>query len=442
MSSSYLRIGFILAFVWMFAFAVRLQYLSFVEINSDSLSSYLGALRFWRLGFSHPPNPESDHWMWITKAPWLWCASSLDGLFRIRFFIGASIAPMAAWCAWYSSTRYRYISAIACGMLVALDKGLIDTLTSSFRGYMAPEWISIATVLVVLSCRYTRILPMVGVCVVIASGHHPMASGALLGVLWLCRTYPKHIWWMGFGIAIAGIFRSVALYQIMQCDAGGLDCIRSIAFGSAEEISTFEVLVRILHDRFWVEMGWSCGILLLGLILSPRGVVWKWCVFSCLGVVVLGLFIDTLRPYHFRAFVIPMLVSAIHGMQKCRRFFLPICTVWIIGLWFSSADIIGIQNQIEQHDEAAQAIQQYSYPIWMESLEGSSIFVPAVGLSMALSGFSLDSFSREPGEKIIVFSSFGVPSYRYYQPETDLINWGGGHDWATSIYEAGSVTLP
>ena len=146
-----LRIWFILSFVWGVSFYIRLQYIPFVQINSDSLSPYLSALMFWTVGFPPPPNPESDHWMWISKAPWLWCASSLEELFQIRFLIGASMAPMAAWCVWYSTHRYRHISALVCGLLVALDKGLIDTLISSFRGYMAPEWISLATCFFVLS---------------------------------------------------------------------------------------------------------------------------------------------------------------------------------------------------------------------------------------------------------------------------------------------------
>ena len=96
------------------------------------------------------------------------------------------MAPIAAWCMWYVSRQYRYISALACGLFVAFDKGLIDTLISSFRGYMAPEWISVATVFFVLSRTHKWMLPFVGMCMVIAGGHHPMALGGLLAILWLC----------------------------------------------------------------------------------------------------------------------------------------------------------------------------------------------------------------------------------------------------------------
>ena len=265
-----LRIWFIILFVWGVSFYIRLQYLSFVQINSDSLSAYLSALKFWTVGFPPPPNPESDHWMWISKAPWLWCATSLEDLFQIRFFIGASIAPMAAWCAWYTSHRYRHISAIACGLFVALDKGLIDTLISSFRGYMAPEWIALATVFFILSRTHKWALPLVGGCVVIAGGHHPMALGCVLGLGWICFSQTKYAWKIILSILIFGFFRFLSLYEILQCDTGGWSCIQAIALGSTEDLMLTQLIFRILHDRFWIEMGWSCIILFVGFIFSPK----------------------------------------------------------------------------------------------------------------------------------------------------------------------------
>ena len=82
------------------AFAIRVHYLSFVEVNSDSLSPYLSAVRFWYQGFSDPPNPESDHWMWVTKVPWVLWGDSLESIFAIRFFFSSLLAPLGAWCAY------------------------------------------------------------------------------------------------------------------------------------------------------------------------------------------------------------------------------------------------------------------------------------------------------------------------------------------------------
>ena len=114
-----LRLWSILVFVWLVAVLTRWYHLPFVEINSDSLSPYLSALRFWQLGFSDPPNPESDHWMWVTKIPWLWFVDSLHDLFLFRFSLGALVAPMGAFCVYRMSKNHRYMGAFACGMMLA-----------------------------------------------------------------------------------------------------------------------------------------------------------------------------------------------------------------------------------------------------------------------------------------------------------------------------------
>ena len=115
---------------------------------------------------------------------------------------------------------------------------------------------------------------------------------------------------------------------------------------------------------------------------------------------------------------------------------------WVIGLWFSSADIVGHQNQIQRHDKAARSIQKYAYPIWMESSEGSSIFVPGVGLSSILSGFSADYYTTEPGAVLYIFSKQGIPIPKDYNRMMEGVDWGGGHDWATSIYASERVKIP
>lgn len=433
-----LRIWFILSFVWGVSFYIRLQYIPFVQINSDSLSPYLSALKFWTVGFPPPPNPESDHWMWISKAPWLWCASSLEELFQIRFLIGASMAPMAAWCVWYSTHQYRHISALACGLLVALDKGLIDTLISSFRGYMAPEWIALATCFFVLSRTHKWALSLVAGCVVIAGGHHPMALGALLGVTWLCFAQPKQIWKLIFAVILFGVFRFLSLYEILQCDAGGWACIQTIALGSTEEMTFMQLVLRIVHDRFWVEMGWACIFLLFGFILSPKDDAWWWFVTSFVGVIVLGVLIDTLRPYHFRALLVPMLLVSIRGLQRCQSCIYPLFGLWIFGLWYSSADLVGVEDSIRLHDDAGKEIQNYS-DIWMEGSKDGSIFIPGVGLSATLSGFDTQSFSTHPQDTILIFADSPTPKKYHISYLTDTILWGGGHDWATSIYASDSV---
>ena len=162
--------------VWGLSFVVRCSHLDIAAVNSDSLSPYMAATRFWMQGWSDPPNPESDHWMWITTAPWIWLGDSLYSPFQIRFFWGSLIAPVGAWCFFVLAPKHRYYGALVVGLLLAFDKGLIDTLVSSFRGYMAPEFISLASLSLVLHERGHRMGIYAGVffCIV-AAGHHPMA---------------------------------------------------------------------------------------------------------------------------------------------------------------------------------------------------------------------------------------------------------------------------
>jgi hypothetical protein len=437
------RLWAVLCSVWFVAVWIRWDYLDLVEINSDSLSPYLSALRFWRLGYSTPPNPESDHWMWISKIPWLWCASSLEELFSIRFIIGASIAPMGAWCAFHLSDRLRYSSALFCGLILAADKGLIDTLVSSYRGYMAPEWIALSTIFVVLSRRYTWAIPFVGMMVIIAGGHHPMALGGLLGVV-LLFLFPIRrglvLWVSILCVGLVSLFRLLSLYEILQCDAGGLACIQSIALGSSEDISFWSVCIRILHDRFWVEMGFSGIFVVMGFFFARKDSFFRWGMSSIMGIFILGICIDTLRPYHFRIVVVPMMLIAVLGWQKFGRWAWLIWSIWLMGICFGTADIIGVERQIEKHDRLANEIMTFPDGLWLESASGSGVFTPAVGLSAILSGVSHMKFASENQGDILVLWGEGVPKMVSIS-EIDLldIEFGGGHDWATSIYRSDSV---
>ena len=121
----------------------------------------------------------------------------------------------------------------------------------------------------------------------------------------------------------------------------------------------------------------------------------------------------------------------------------PILILWGFGLWYSSADIVGVQNSIRYHDKAGKEIQKYSN-IWMESSTDSPIFIPGVGLSAVLSGFSVEFFAKSPQEKILIFTQETVPKEYSTNHLGDDVLWGGGHDWATSIYPSELVhsTLP
>ena len=85
-----------LGFFVVYAVAIwsRYRYIDAVEIYSDSLSPYLAATKVLHTGFSDPPNPESDHWLWVTAIPQVLFSGSLRELFLFRLGISALVAPI------------------------------------------------------------------------------------------------------------------------------------------------------------------------------------------------------------------------------------------------------------------------------------------------------------------------------------------------------------
>ncbi|MEC7986154.1 MAG: hypothetical protein VX278_13400, partial [Myxococcota bacterium] len=310
-----LHITLLLLLVWLISFGARYNHLELVAVNSDSLSPYVASMRFWMQGWSDPPNPESDHWMWLTTMPWIWLSDSLYQLFLLRFFWGSLIAPIGALCFFLLAPKNRYLGSAAVGFLLALDKGLIDTLVSSFRGYMAPEFIALESLAIVLNEKGYRygLFASLFFCIV-AAGHHPMALASLAG--WFL--YALHAkmslkeWGICFAILfLSSVFRLIWLFEIAQCDAGGLQCFEIIAMGSSETALTIkEMFVRIVHDRFLTEIGWVSICVVIGVYCARKHRITLWLIGGIIGLFCLGVSISTLRPYHFRIFALPMFLAS------------------------------------------------------------------------------------------------------------------------------------
>ena len=174
--------------LWALAWGMRLRGLPAATVGSYSLGQFLAALGLLRGGgLPHPPNPEGGHSLWLMVLPLLPLADSLQGLLQLRFALGALVAPLCGLAAWLlAEDRGRFPAALAAGVVVALDPGLIDTLIVAFRGYGAPELLALATVGGALALRGQRGgLALAGLSLLAATGQHPFAAGAGLGAL-LC----------------------------------------------------------------------------------------------------------------------------------------------------------------------------------------------------------------------------------------------------------------
>ena len=118
---------------------------------------------------------------------------------------------------------------------------------------------------------------------------------------------------------IAVIFllpRLLWVYHLMQCDAGGLACLTDVAVSSSEsDVSIADMLVRVLHDRLWIEMGLGSLLMIIGWWYAENRDE-TLASMVCIGNSCLGLSISTLRPYHFRVLIVPMFILSIQGLSK------------------------------------------------------------------------------------------------------------------------------
>ena len=112
---------------------------SFYSVTSDTLSPFVGAIRWWNTGWFGEANPESDQWLWIVSAPLLLLSESLSDLFWWKCIATTVVIPCTRWMVIQSVDKHQWFWMLAASSILTLDMGLVDTMLSSFRGYWAPE---------------------------------------------------------------------------------------------------------------------------------------------------------------------------------------------------------------------------------------------------------------------------------------------------------------
>ena len=322
------------------AVSVRLAGAGTVSTGSDALGQYLAAMAVLRGGTPFVPNPEGGHALWLWVLPLVAMAPSLSALVKLRMVQAALVAPVAAAAAWVlagagrpagDGCLRRAVAALGAGVVLALDPGLVDTLQVAFRGYAAPELLGLATLFGALALRARAwALPLATVCLVGASGQHPLATGAVLGAVaalpWLQAAVGWRVVAMSVGVGVVVLLpRLVHVASVADCGAPALACIAAVASGSVEaETSSWVLITRALHDRVMVEGPAVWGPLVAGAVLAvlPGAGKPAWrgtAVFALgasVGVVLMGLSIDTFRPYHLRMLAAPIAVVAAVGLSR------------------------------------------------------------------------------------------------------------------------------
>jgi hypothetical protein len=396
-----------------FAVWYRLDHIEFVQVYSDSLSPFAAAIKAYNTGWSNPPNPESDHWLWFLMYPLVLFSNNLEQLFTIRLALGAIVVPVSCAILWLLKVQNKNLGIFLISILVSLDSGLIDTLLSSFRGYGAPELFAIATVGYLLWVRGFVIGAIVaGSTTIIAAGQHPLALGCLLSVFWmfveLNRISRRYLLVAVGACALVSLPRLLWVSQILQCDAGGLACIQEIAFSSSEQQLSLGLLWQVLHDRFWVEQGIGGLFLVVGCFLAPKNPLAKWVLLSALGISILGLSISTLRPYHFRVLAVPMLCWSVVGWSNFPKLLCMVSPFWVWGYLVQPPEPVEWRNNIKEHDQLAEAICTRPDAVWIEGyhpLADLQVSLQGIGISMALQGCKSKILSTPSEQQVLLLSN-------------------------------------
>ena len=452
-----LGLGILLIACWCLASWIRLQALHGTTAGSDTLGQYLAGLSLGRGAWPSPPNPEGGHSLWLTVWPLTQWAHSLEHLFQLRFILGATVAPLAAASAWLLSPKgtTRWVAGTLAGLLLALDPGLVDTLVISFRGYGAPEWVGLATLLGALSLKGHRwALPGAGIALLGAAGQHPMATGMILGGLcalpWFAqRSGRRSVEWAVGVCAIVALPRLYIIRQQSDCGQPALECLSTVALGSSEpDMDTSGILTRAFHDRFSVELLDLWPLYFIGLLammlplerwsnrttwahisLTPiseyRFALLSFSLGGLLGILMLGSSIDSLRPYHLRIVAVPLAVTASIGLARLW----PLAVVvggWVWLSWFGLQILPPSLVTPQTFDHLAAKLEPIPGPIWVDSAYLDSpigLDPSAVVLSAVLQGQDADRF--EVGlESTVVLLVNGSPQNPVLSPGSELLEQG------------------
>jgi hypothetical protein len=448
---------------WVAAMWIRVSYLPYVQVTSDTLSPFVAGVRWWNTGWFQPANPESDQWLWIVSLPLLWVSQSLTQLFWWKCVASTIIVPIAMWLTGQLTDRNRLLWMGVAATVLTLDMGLVDTMVSSFRGYWAPECMSVACVgLFYWNKGKVWGAHLTSIATIVAMGQHPLVLGCIPALIWMwyrmwCR---GEAWWTS--VLLAGVClipRVLWLWQLIQCDAGGLACLTGIAVSSSETLSMWVLIQRVIVDRLWVEMGLASVLMLVGWYHSDHPVLRWWTIATVIGITVLGLSISTLRPYHFRVLIIPMILLALEGLSRMGRWSIALGVLWSMMVVYYRIEPVDWFSTARESDAVAAELCGESDAIWLEGY-GSDLQVSpqSVGLSLLLKGCNVH-FSEKPTESLWVLQDPNVSASEHsdvvWQNSTVNLhrysseNWGkmssdvkwSGHDVAILVWAPEVVQL-
>ena len=442
--------------LWAVAAWVRLKAVEHAIVGSDSLGPYLQAKAALLGHLPRPPNPESGDALWMLAVPIVAWADSLSTLFTARFVMGGVVAPLAFAAAWHWTEddvgpARRWAAALTAGLLMAFDPGLVDTLVSGARTYGAPELVGLTTLGIALAMRgYTHGLAVAVLGLVWGAGHHPLAAGVGLGLLFL---WPSNLgrgvrrWALGLG-ALLAVPRALRLGDMLMCGEGPVACLQRVAqsnnVGAGPPLAQLQ---KALHDRFLVDWDGGVWIVLAGVLavlMCRRSAHRRAGIFALMGLaglVLIGLSNGYLRSYHLRILAVPLAVAA--GLGLARVWFLAPIGAAVAVMHWQPREVVGPDpGAVARHDAIAASLPEG--PKWVDRVWWSgppSLDASGVVLSAQLQGqrgfvlerdapFILLSIDAE-GWSTLDFPSADAARSWLDGQDRDPHQLGGAYDWAT-----------
>jgi hypothetical protein len=320
--------------LWVIAAWHRLRVFDEAIVSSDSLGPYLQAQAALFGHLPRPPNPESGDALWLMAVPLVAATGSLTELFQGRFILGGLVAPIGFAAAYHwtdpeASTARRWAGALASGLFLAFDPGLLDTLVSGARSYGAPELIGVMTLGAALSIRAHPWAPALTLgALIAAAGHHPLALGFGLGLIPLLPAMHQAVGGRRLRQAImvgalVALPRLIRMGLLANCGEGIATCLSRVAQSNVTEpVSWFTLATTAIHDRGAGDLTWGVWVVLAGLAAvllcraSAHRKAGQFALAGVLGLLLLGLFTGYIRSYHLRIAAVPFAVAAGIGLAR------------------------------------------------------------------------------------------------------------------------------
>jgi hypothetical protein len=441
--------------LWMLAAFARARLVPYAVVGSDSLGPYLSA---WSLGsgvWPHPPNPESGDALWWMAWPLVRLATSLEALLQLRAGVGGVVAPLGVAAVWMlcrdRGLASRSLAAATAGLWLALEPGLLDTFVSGARSYGAPELAAAMTLgLCAASWGHRWGLVLAVVTGVWAVDHHPIAGGLLLGSLslvpWLrSRIDVRALGWLALLAGLVALPRALRLVELAGCGQGVMACLGGVAQSNVDGTESLGAdLVRAVHDRFAVDLGWPWVGLALGLLLAlwpdrtasessrMRRVLATWAIAVTVGCLLVGGGVSYVRSYHLRIVAAPLVVASVAGWTRLGPASV-LLGAWVALSWgqWSPPGEPGLAPG--RTDRVAARLEHLTSPVWVDRVWWTGaprLDASGVVLSAVLQGQDPLHFRTTPDASFILLS-VGEPSTH---PGMPVSHWGAevlsaGDDW-------------